>query len=327
MHVRDPAAPCPSPLCVVPTGYCHRLCRERTPVDALTKKVSFSLEKYISDLARRFDLFENVAWADIPVPVAMAKECVRTVVSDAEVLECVELFAVQTGSVVFIATFARPDVAYAAHFLATFMVRPGRVHLRLARRVLGYLSRTKEMCITYRKGSGDPSFSFSPLEDGLPDRSGLPHMQTDTDHGIARSISGWLFMVAGAAASWAVRAQVLPSLSSSESEMYGLSTGVCDLLVCVQVLEEMRVIFTAPVVLMTDSRGARLLTQDQAAAARTRHIHRRWYFVTYHIEEGRLKLLQVKGSLNHSNFLTKAVGGAPFAADRSYAMGVRTATQ
>jgi hypothetical protein len=110
--------------------------------------------------------------------------------------------------------------------------------------------------------------------------------------------------------------------------MYGLSTGVCVLLVCaVQVLEEMRVIFTAPVVLMTDSFGARLLTQDQAAAARTRHIHRRWYFVTYHIEEGRLKLLQVKGSLNHSNFLTKAVGGAPFAADRSYAMGVRTATQ
>ena len=40
-----------------------------------------------------------------------------------------------------------------------------------------------------------------------------------------------------------------------------------------------------------------------------------------------LKLLHVEGSLKHSNFLTKAVGGAPFAADRSSAMGVRTATQ
>ena len=36
----------------------------------------------------------------------------------------------------------------------------------------------------------------------------------------------------------------------------------------------------------------------------------------------RLALKHVKGSLNHSNFLTKAVEGAPFAADRSYAMGV-----
>ena len=62
---------------------------------------------------------------------------------------------------VFIATFARPDVAYAAYFLATFMVRPGQVHLRLVRRVLGYLSRTRAMCITYRKISGDPHLSHS----------------------------------------------------------------------------------------------------------------------------------------------------------------------
>ena len=46
--------------------------------------VSFSLEKYISDLARRFDLYVNVQWADIPVPVAMAKECIWAVVTDAE---------------------------------------------------------------------------------------------------------------------------------------------------------------------------------------------------------------------------------------------------
>ena len=32
-------------------------------------------------------------------------------------------------------------------------------------------------------------------------------------------------------------------------------------------------------------------------------------------------LRAVKGSLNPSNFLTKAVGGASFAADRAYALG------
>ena len=41
LHVRDTAAPRPSRLCVVPTyPACHGLCRERTPIDALslTKK-------------------------------------------------------------------------------------------------------------------------------------------------------------------------------------------------------------------------------------------------------------------------------------------------
>jgi hypothetical protein len=139
---------------------------------------------------------------------------------------------------------------------------------------------------------------------------------------VARSITGWMYMFAGAAVSWAVRGQMLPSLSSAESELYGLSTSVCDLLVCTQTLEEMGVA-VATVTLYTDSRGARLLAMDCASAARTRHIHRRWYFVRYHIDEKRLRVQLLKGSLNRSNFLTKAVGGAPFAADRDYAMGVK----
>ena len=89
-------------------------------------------------------------------------------------------------------------------------------------------------------------------------------MAVDTDHGISRSISGWLVMHAGAAVTWAVRAQMLPSLSSTEAELYGLSTAVCDLLTSVQVMEEMLLVFGAPITIMTDSRGARLLTEDVA---------------------------------------------------------------
>ena len=152
------------------------------------------------------------------------------------------------------------------------------------------------------------------------DRTGLPHLMTDTDHGVERSVTGWMFMFAGAAVSWAVRGQMLPSLSSAESELYGLSTGVCDLLTCVQVLEEMGFAFGV-VTIATDSRGARLLAMDCAAAARTRHIHRRWYFVRHHIDEKHVRVVLIKGSANRSNFLTKAVGGAPFAADRTYALG------
>ena len=284
--------------------------------------VTFSLEKYISDLGRRFDLFDNVAWADIPVPVAMAKECLRSTPTDAEVVATLDTYGVLVGSIVFIATFARPDVAFSAHFLSTFLIRPGPVHLRLARRVLGYLSRTRALAITYRRGGAKMSMSFSPLDNDKPDKTGLLHLQCDTDHGVARSITGWLVMLAGAAVSWAVRAQLLPSLSSSESELYGISTAVCDLLVTIQGLEEMLIVLTSPVTVLTDSRGARLLHLDESASARTRHVHRRWFFVRHHIDEGRIRVELIKGALNHSNFLTKAVGGAAFNADRAYALGI-----
>ena len=128
--------------------------------------VSFNLTKYISDLARRFDLFDNVAWADIPVPLQLAKECRAASPTDAEVVANMATYGVLAGSVTFIATFARPDVAYAAYLLATYMAGPGPLHMKLARRVLGYLSRTRDLAIVYRKGCGDMSMSFSPLDDG-----------------------------------------------------------------------------------------------------------------------------------------------------------------
>ena len=79
-----------------------------------------------------------------------------------------------------------------------------------------------------------------------------------------------------------------------------------------------------PVRIFCDSRGARLLVADSAAPARTRHVHRRWYFIRYHREAGRIAVHEVKGGCNPANFLTKVVGGSAFARDdRGYALGQR----
>ena len=287
--------------------------------------VSFGLERYIQGVARRFGLSAvNDAFADIPLPVKLAKECTEAVVPDIEVVEVIDIYRVMTGIVVFVATFARPDVAFAAHFLSSFGRRPGHVHLRLARRVLSYLVSTAHMHITYRRSAGSMQANFKPLLDGTgPDEAGAPHMPVDTDHGISRSITGWLFILAGAGVSWGVRSQQQPSLSSTEAEMYGISTAVADLVTCVNVACEMGFTMEGPVEVFSDSRGARLLVSDVASAARCRHIHRRWFFVRFFVDEGLVVIAPVKGCNNPANSLTKPVGGGPFARDRSYQLGLR----
>ena len=57
--------------------------------------------------------------------------------------------------------------------------------------------------------------------------------------------------------------------------------------------------------------------------ARTRHIHRRWFFVRYHSDTGKLTIKEIKGVNNPANFMTKAVGGAAFCRDRNYALGMQ----
>ena len=104
----------------------------------------------------------------------MEHGCVKAVVSDAEAAECSEVYGILAGSVVFVATFGRPDVAFSAHFLSRFRCRPGHVHLKLARRVLGYLSRTRALALTYHRGTGTEdlaSFNFRSMEGKAPDRT------------------------------------------------------------------------------------------------------------------------------------------------------------
>ena len=57
-------------------------------------------------------------------------------------------FAILVGSIVFIATFARPDVAYAAHLLSSYMARPGPVHMQLARRLADFQQNFRKCSIS-----------------------------------------------------------------------------------------------------------------------------------------------------------------------------------
>jgi hypothetical protein len=293
--------------------------------DLVAGTVTLSLERYIGDTARRFDLHADNHWADIPAPLHQVQECKAYTSTDAEVSGHLDSYRAIVGVIVHVYTFCRPDLGYVASYLSS-VSRPGPPHLRLARRAMGYLARTAALCLTYhRTSTSSPmSMAFTPLDgEKEPDRTGLPHLPVDADHGVSSTVSGWLFMLAGCAISWAVRSNASPSLSSSESELYGLSQAVADLCISVNGMDEIGFIFDGPIPIFTDSRGARLLASDCAAPARTRHIHRRWYFCRWHVEEGKVKITQIKGVNNPSNFLTKAVGGAHFAKDRAYSMGLR----
>ena len=283
--------------------------------------VSMSLARYLTDVSTRFDLHVDNAWADIPVPVALARECRAARPTPVEVAEHDAMCRVLTGVVVHAATFLRVDVQYAAQLLSSLPSCAAKQ--RLCRRVLGYLARTRDLRITYRRDAGgdvQAARAFWPEE--LAEEGGALHMPTDADHGDARSVTGWMVMLAGAALTWGSRAQPLPSLSSTEAELYGLSTAVCDLNTCINFLEEAG-LSVSRVNVFCDSRGARLLASDCAAPARTRHVHRRWFFVRYYADTGRICIKEIKGGNNPSNFLTKAVGGSAFAQNRAYALGMR----
>ena len=146
---------------------------------------------------------------------------------------------------------------------------------------------------------------------------------SDSNFGENRSRTGALVMLAGAAVLWRVVGQRTPAISPAEAEFYALSTTVAETLTLRQLLEELGHVFASATHVFCDSRAARLLAEHGASSSRTRHIHRRWHFVRYHVDEGEVHLAVQRGAANPANGLTKMTLGKVFLAERAYVMGIR----
>ncbi len=58
------------------------------------------------------------------------------------------------GSVLYLATSTRSDLAYPVAYLSQFNFAPSKEHWIAAKQILRYLKGTKDMMLTYRKNGG-----------------------------------------------------------------------------------------------------------------------------------------------------------------------------
>jgi hypothetical protein len=123
-------------------------------------------------------------------------------------------FARLLGELQFIANATRPDIAYAVNRLASYTTNPSLQHVGVLKRILRYLSGTKDLGIVYRALPEQPSFFYG---------------YADASYGNAdkhKSITGYVFLARNGAITWSSRKQLSVALSSMEAEYVTLSEAV-----------------------------------------------------------------------------------------------------
>jgi hypothetical protein len=114
-------------------------------------------------------------------------------------------YANAIGCLMYAATTTRLDISFQATHLAQFMSNPGMMHWSAVKRVLRYLKHTATFGLTYH---GNTSTTL--------------HGWTDSDWASdpdsRRSITGYSFLLGGAAISWQSQKQQTVALSSTEAE-------------------------------------------------------------------------------------------------------------
>lgn len=200
----------------------------------------------------------------------------------------------------------RPDIAYAVQTLSKYMKNPGEAHCVAAKHCLRYIAGTRDKGITYRRGDI------------------TPWGYTDADWGSSpddrRSVSGFVFLMAGGAVSWSSKRQPTVALSTAEAEYMAASHGAKEAMWLRRLVADTGGELNS-VRVLGDNQGAIALTKNPVFHARTKHIDIHHHFVRERVSEGSVVAEYVPTGENIADAMTKALPRPAFTKCRA-AMGV-----
>ena len=187
-------------------------------------KIFLNQKQYINTLIKKFNL-EHAKEEEIPIqPNQNLTSDLSDEKENLRILADTNLYRQAIGSLIYLMTSTRPDISYTVGVLSRFMHEPRELHWRFLKRLLRYVKTTRDFSLVYTKNKEQNLVGY-----------------TDSDFGSnvedRKSTAGYCFMYGNCLISWNSAKQKVLSLSSTEAEYIGLTTGVKELMWLRQLLK------------------------------------------------------------------------------------------
>jgi hypothetical protein len=206
-------------------------------------------------------------------------------------------YAQLVGSLMYLMTSTRPDLAYPVSVLARYMAdgHHRKKHWVAAKRVLRYLQGTKTLGIVL----GGPT----PIQ---------LHVSTDSSWGDCmtsrRSTQGFVTTLGMSPISWKSQRSEAVALSTPEAEYYAVGQGGREAKFLRMLLKSVGYEQEDPTPLACDNQSTLCISKNTGMSQRTKHIDLRHHWIREAIEEGDLALHYVPTERNPADIMTKALG-------------------
>ena len=197
------------------------------------------------------------------------------------------------GSVQYMASTTRPDVAHAVNQLARQLAAPTTTHMTAAKHVLRYLRGTIHQCLQYNHSPTD-QLQLTAYSDA--DWAGCKETR--------RSTTGYVVMLNGNVISWETKKMSTVALSSTESELAGAVMAVKELQWLRMLIHDI-VGIHPPLQLNVDNQSCLALLRSDAHHERTKHVDTRYHYVRDMVKFHELDLLWVPTEEQLADILTK----------------------
>ena len=201
----------------------------------------------------------------------------------------------QIGSIIYLMTKTRPDLAYPVGLYARFMSNPSLEHFKALEKVWKYLTHTWNFALVYQS----------------PPQGVTTYCDADWGGDLAtrRSTTGYFCTYRGGAIAWNSRLQRTVALSSCEAEFMALKEAIKEQLFIKSILSELQHLIgdTTAETVYTDSKSAIDLAKDPLHHHRTKHIDIQFCFIREKYTEGISKLTYISTEEQPADGLTKPI--------------------
>jgi len=261
--------------------------------DREKKILSLSQEKYVKDMLTRFNMSEcGGKRTPMVVGEKLTKEMCPSTKEEEEDMSMVP-YKEAVGSLMYLMTCTRPDIATAVSCVSGFMQNPGRGHWIAVKRIFQYLKHTISFGLKYCQQEAWSVTGYCDADWG-----------GDVD--TLKSTTGYVFLAGGAAVSWCSKRQSVVARSSTEAEHVASIQAGAEakwLLDFNSELGEM----VGPILVYSDSQASLKLMEKQEARGRTRHFAIQKAFLRELIESGVVTFKWIRSEEQVADVLTKAL--------------------
>lgn len=196
------------------------------------------------------------------------------------------------GSLIYLTTTTRPDLAFIVNKLSRYVEHPREIHWKGIKRIMRYLKGTSKHGIRYTKQESKLTlFSDADFANDLS----------------RKSVTGFVIKYAGGAVAWKSCKQATVSLSTAEAEYIAAAEATKELL-WIRILSlELKIIEEKPIIHYVDNKSAIHLIKndDGAASKRTKHIDVKFHFIREKQECGIIAVEHISSDLQKADILTK----------------------
>ncbi|GAA5882302.1 hypothetical protein JCM1840_001402, partial [Sporobolomyces johnsonii] len=263
------------------------------PIHVDDGSISLHQRHYVEKLFERFKFVDNVK-KNTETPASLTADIKPLQPGEAVVHE---RYREMLGALLYLAICTRPDLSYAVSVASRFAAAPAMRHWVQLKRILRYAAQTRSHSLVFSPTGSSRLTGFTDA-----DHAADPHTR--------RSISGWVFTLAGAAIDWQSKRQSVTAISSTEAEYYAFSSAVKEAVWLWSLFHDISFPQEGLTLLRADNRSMILLADHLTSYHRTKHFAVHASFSREKVASGEVQIEWIPMNDLPADMLTKALASA-----------------